>query len=210
MFRKHLLWAALALGPIVLSSAPKVVMAQADKWPTSIRDFKFPFSGVMNDYWHGEIWRNTCGYGCYKHKNTYYPAAGTYSVDLVRDDGGSTTGSYVLAPARGIVSFAGTMTGYGYCVVMDHRGGWKSIVAHLKCDPNTFVSPGNDLLQGTLLGLAGNTGTETPHIHFSVWKDNVTVRLDGISGGATIVDNGRYCSGNAFVSPPKGRTTCPW
>ena len=43
----------------------------------------------------------------------------------------------------------------------------------------------------------------------SAWKDNVSVRLDGISGGVTIVTNGRYCSGNAFVNPPKGRTTCP-
>lgn len=96
-----MLWVGVLLGLFVLLVSGTSALAQADKWPTSISDFKFPFSGIMNDYWHGEVWKNICGYSCGKHQNTYYPAAGKYSVDLVRDDGGSTTDSYVLAPARG-------------------------------------------------------------------------------------------------------------
>lgn len=186
-----------------------IALAGPADWPQSISDFKFPFLGVYNNYWTGEVWKITCGYGCYKHKYTYYPSAGYYSIDLVRDDGGSTTGSYVLAPARGVISYCGWKSGYGWCVEMDHGNGWKSIVAHLKCDPNAFTQVGHDLLQGTLIGIADSSDTTTPHIHFSIWKNSVSYPLGGISGGATIVTSGRYCSGNSFISSPKGRTTCP-
>lgn len=178
-------------------------------WPTSISDFKFPFAGIYNNFWNGEVWRITCGYGCNLHKNTWYPSAAWHSVDLVRDDGGVTRGSWVLAPARGRVANAGWRTGYGWVVEMDHGNGFWSIVAHLDCDPNMFTSVGHDLLQGTQIGVAGSSGGNyVPHIHFSVWRYWQTIPLDGISGGARIVHNGRYCSGNAFVRSPTGRVSC--
>ncbi|MFA6392392.1 MAG: M23 family metallopeptidase [Patescibacteria group bacterium] len=188
--------------------------AQAEKgypsrWPTSMSHFKFPFSGVMDDYWHGQTWRITCGYGCGYHRNTYYPPAGYYSIDLIRSDSASA-GSWVLNPARGKVAFAGWMTSYGWCVVMNHDAGhtgqgYTSIVAHLQSNPNDYVSEGNDLLQGTVLGKCGGSGGDWPaHIHFSIWKHNVSVPLNGISGGGALEVGGSYCSGNALIRPPKG------
>lgn len=172
------------------------------KWPTSIWDFKLPFSG-----WHNmcapEYWKVICGYGCGYHTNTFYPGAGTYSIDLVRVDG-RTIDSAVLAAARGIVAFAGGKTGYGNCVEMDHGNGFKSIYAHLRENPWRYVSTGDDLRAGTFLGWASDTGWANPaHIHFSVWQWNRSIPLDGISGYGRIQQGSTYCSGLARVPSPK-------
>ena len=193
----------------ILSIKPNDVMqplaAGADTWPRRLLDFKFP-----NRY--GEAWKITCGYGCYKHQYTHYPHAGRYSVDLVRVYK-ATTGSCVLAPARGIVIFAGKLSGYGWCVIMDHDAGhtglaYKSISAHFDSDPNQFVHVGDDLLAGTVLGYAGSSGTSSPHIHFSVWKDNVSVPLNDISGYHDLYQYGVYYSYNWPIQPPRGQPAC--
>lgn len=182
-----------------------MVAAGAATWPLRLADFKFP-------YRYGEAWKITCGYGCYKHVNTSYPYAGLYSVDLVRVNK-QTSGSCVLAPARGVVVFAGKMTGYGWCVVMDHDyghtgHGYKSIVAHLQSDPTQFVRVGDDLLAGTILGYAGASGTSIPHIHFSVWRHNTTVPINDISGYRDLYSGGVYYSQNWSVQPPRGYCVC--
>lgn len=176
------------------------------KWPTSMWDFSWPTA-------YGQAWKITCGYGCYKHKYTYYPSAGYYSVDLVRTYG-TTEGSCVTACARGVVVFSGWMTGYGWCVVMDHDyghtgQGYKSIVAHLMTDPRQYVNVGNDLRAGTILGYCGNTGTEIPHIHFGVWKNNRSVPLNGISGYQDLYVGSSYYSYCWPVQPPRGTCHCP-
>jgi murein DD-endopeptidase MepM/ murein hydrolase activator NlpD len=183
-----------------------VLARTAAGWPLSIGDFFFPTA-------YGQAWKIVCGYGCYKHTNTYYPAAGYYSIDLVRAYG-TTEGSCVTAPARGIVVYAGWMSGYGWCVVMDHDyghtgQGYKSIVAHLKTDPRQYVNVGNDLLAGTILGYCGSTETDSPHVHFGVWKNNQTVPLNGISGYANLVVGGVYYSYCWPVQPPRGSCNCP-
>lgn len=183
------------------------------KWPTSVWDFSWPTA-------YGQAWKITCGYGCYKHTSWTYPGAAYYSVDLVRTYG-TTEGSCVTAPARGVVIFSGWMSGYGYCVIMDHDWGhtgkgYRSIVAHLKTDPRQYVNVGNDLRAGTILGYAGKTGTATgAHIHFSVWewngnlKKHVPVPLTGISGYSSIVVGYSYYSYCWPVQPPRGTCACP-
>lgn len=188
----------------------------------SMADFKFPFNGVYNNYWAGEVWYISNGYGTGLHTckvdgggrpwRCYpccYPNAGYYSIDLQRD-GGETRGGAVLAPAWGTVIFADWKNGYGWCVMMDHGNGFTSIVGHLNCKPTRFVNVGNVLAQGTLIGVAGSSGGNwAAHIHFSVWKNRVSIPLGGISGGARIVLNGRYCSGNQYVRAPTGAVNCP-
>ncbi|MFH1366545.1 MAG: M23 family metallopeptidase [Patescibacteria group bacterium] len=184
------------------------------KWPTSISDFQWPFGAY--DYVRGICgvpWRLCCGYGCYLHKNTYYPGAGKYAVDFVRTTSSWTANSWVLSPARGVVVFSGWMTGYGNCVVIDHDyghtgRGYKSIVAHLKEDPRRYVNVGNDLKAGTFLGYCWNSGGNYDyHIHFSIWQNNVSVPLAGISGDYSIYQGGIYYSGNIAVRPP---ANSPW
>lgn len=177
-------------------------------WPQSMWDFKLPFADY--DPVRGMCLagcRINCGYGCYLHKNEYYPGAAKHSIDLVRAVG-SSSHHMVLAPARGIVVFAERMNGYGWCVVMDHGNGFKSIVAHLEEDPNRYVSPGDDLLQGTFLGWSGSSGGDwAPHYHLSIWYNNRTTPLNGISGYGDLRVGPIYYSGNSPVRPPKNS---PW
>ncbi len=180
--------------------------AGAATWPRRMSDFKFPFR-------YGETWKITCGYHCGYHTNKWYPHAGTYSVDLVRRYN-QTAGSCVLAPARGVIIFSGWKRGYGWCVIMDHdRGhtgqGYKSIVAHLESDPRRFVHVGDDLLRGTILGYCGASGGNWgAHIHFSIWKHNRSVVINGISGYTNLVTSGSYRSYNWPVQPPHAYCSC--
>lgn len=199
------------LGPLVDGGQPHgITMNNPGQWPLFICDFKFPFVGQHDDFYHGQIWRISCGYGCGLHHHTWYPNAATHSIDLIRDDGHASEGSWVLAASRGVVTYSGWKSGYGWCVEMDHDhnhtgSGYKSIVAHLKENPYQYVHPNDDLLQGTILGKCGASGGHWPaHIHFSIWQNDQTTPIDGISGDAHIVTGGRYCSGNSIVLPPRG------
>lgn len=178
----------------------------AATWPTSMYDFKWPFAGTY--YFYGpEYWKIISGYGVGYHTGNNY-----HAVDLVRIDG-STTGSRVVNPARGIVKYARWSISLGWYVRMNHGNGWESLVAHLNCDPRYFVHEGDDLLQGTIIGNAGATGwTGTPpypHIHFVIYKNGVSQPLTGISMYKNIVVGYKYSSWNIPVSSPTGRTWCP-
>ena len=66
--------------------------------------------------------------------------------------------------------FAGT-TGYGYYVIVDHGGGYKTLYAHLSA---IYVTEGQWVAQGTPVGAVGSTGNSTgPHLHFEVRVDGV-------------------------------------
>ena len=57
-------------------------------------------------------------------------------------------------------------TGYGYYVIVDHGGGYKTLYAHLS---SIYVSEGDFLVQGTPVGAVGSTGNSTgPHLHFEI------------------------------------------
>ena len=88
---------------------------------------------------------------------------------------GATRGSTSLSatarawprPAEGSPTFAGFNTGgYGNLVVVKHRLGFTSWYAHLS---RITTWPGERLVGGTRIGLAGSTGRSTgPHLHFEV------------------------------------------
>ncbi len=61
-------------------------------------------------------------------------------------------GAQVVAPAAGRVAFAGRYEGYGRIVILEHDGGWTTLVTNL-----AQVSPavGDMLVQGAPLGVAG-------------------------------------------------------
>ncbi|HEY6571782.1 MAG TPA: M23 family metallopeptidase, partial [Candidatus Eisenbacteria bacterium] len=84
----------------------------------------------------------------------------------------------VLAPAAGTVvaavdTFPDNPMGTtdranpaGNHVAIDHGGGEYSFLAHFKRG-SLVVKPGDKLLAGQLLGLAGNSGnTSEPHLHY--------------------------------------------
>lgn len=76
------------------------------------------------------------------------------------------TGTPVRAMAPGHVRFAGTMSGYGLVVVLDHGHGLRSLYAHLS---ELRVTAGQDIESRGVVGLSGSTGRASgPHLHFEV------------------------------------------
>lgn len=89
---------------------------------------------------------------------------GHNGVDLV-----AAPGTPVMASANGRVIIArssGYNGGYGKMVIMVHDNGVQTVYAHLRA---VYVSSGQTLEQGQVLGELGNTGRSTgPHLHFEV------------------------------------------
>ncbi|WP_300378969.1 M23 family metallopeptidase [Henriciella sp.] len=84
---------------------------------------------------------------------------------------GIDVGAYWNAPITstgpGKVSFAGTKSGYGRVVEIDHGHGFKSRFGHLK---RINVKKGDTVAIGDVVGAMGSTGRSTgPHLHYEVW-----------------------------------------
>lgn len=76
------------------------------------------------------------------------------------------TGTQVRAMAPGIVVYAGTLSGYGHVVIVEHGGRTRSLYAHLS---EIQVERGQRLAGRPVIGLAGSSGNATgPHLHFEV------------------------------------------
>lgn len=67
------------------------------------------------------------------------------------------SGAQVVAPAAGRVAFAGPYRGYGRIVIIEHPGGWTSLVTGLA---RTDVAVGQQLVAGAPLGVAGAAAPE--------------------------------------------------
>jgi len=77
-------------------------------------------------------------------------------------------GMRVVAPADGMVIFAGARVGYGNMVVVDHRFGITSRYGHLS---KLNVRAGQRVSRYDVIGFVGNTGRSTgPHLHFEIWR----------------------------------------
>ncbi len=82
-------------------------------------------------------------------------------------------GAQILAPAPGIVVFAGPLTVRGNATVIDH--GWGVYTAYLH-QSEIRVQVGERVETGQIIGLVGNTGrAEGPHLHWEVWAGGVQV-----------------------------------
>lgn len=60
-------------------------------------------------------------------------------------------GAQVVAPAAGRIAFAGSYRGYGRIVIVEHPGGWTSLVTGLG---RVDVATGDSVVQGTPIGNA--------------------------------------------------------
>ena len=67
------------------------------------------------------------------------------------------SGAQVVAPAAGRVAFAGPYRGYGRIVIVEHRGGWTSLITGLA---RSDVAVGDQLVAGAPLGIAAQTRPE--------------------------------------------------
>jgi len=85
----------------------------------------------------------------------------------------STANVPVKAANHGRILFAGYVGIYGNTVVMDHGQGLCSLYSHLQ---RIDVSPGQEVTQGTVLGVTGTSGMAGgDHLHFSMLVGGVFV-----------------------------------
>lgn len=77
-------------------------------------------------------------------------------------------GTPVRAMADGHVRYAGSMSGYGNVVWLDHGGSVLTVYAHLS---EIRVSEGTLVRGRSVIALSGASGDVTgPHLHFEVWR----------------------------------------
>ncbi len=92
----------------------------------------------------------------------YSPNTNHWGLDIDGDLGGA-----VWSIDNGVIVYSGwSYNGYGNLVVVDHGNGWQSLYAHLN---DIYVSCGESVFQGTILGGLGTTGNSSgPHLHFEL------------------------------------------
>ncbi|RCW80750.1 murein DD-endopeptidase MepM/ murein hydrolase activator NlpD [Halanaerobium sp. DL-01] len=75
-------------------------------------------------------------------------------------------GTPIKAVSSGRVVYSGWATGYGYCVIIEHQKGLRTLYAH---NSKLLVRVGERVGRGEIISKSGNTGNSTgPHLHFEV------------------------------------------
>jgi murein DD-endopeptidase MepM/ murein hydrolase activator NlpD len=88
-------------------------------------------------------------------------------------DFGGGTGADVLCPADGKVVFAGPLDIRGNATLIDH--GWGIYTGYWH-QSEIFVEVGDEVKEGQIIGLVGNTGRSSgAHLHWEVWAGGVQV-----------------------------------
>jgi murein DD-endopeptidase MepM/ murein hydrolase activator NlpD len=76
------------------------------------------------------------------------------------------SGTSIYAVADGKVIHAGWKGDYGYCVIVEHSNGMRTLYAHAR---QVCCSVGDTVSQGEVIALVGTTGQSTGnHLHFEV------------------------------------------
>jgi murein DD-endopeptidase MepM/ murein hydrolase activator NlpD len=76
------------------------------------------------------------------------------------------TGTKVIAPADGVVTFVNYDGAYGKSIMLSHGYGFTTRYAHLS---GYNVSLGQEVRRGDVIGYVGSTGRSTgPHLHYEV------------------------------------------
>jgi len=96
-------------------------------------------------------------------------------------------GTEVRAMADGRVRFAGSMSGYGTVIWLDHPGSLMTVYAHLSA---LRVREGDAVEGGQTIGLSGRSGNaQGPHLHFEIWRHGREIDpvpfLGGFPGGGS-------------------------
>jgi len=81
-------------------------------------------------------------------------------------DIGASKGTDFVASADGVVSYSGTMRGFGNVIILKHNKVYFTIYAHNQIN---LVEEGSKVKQNQVIGKIGDTGRATcPHLHFEI------------------------------------------
>ncbi len=76
------------------------------------------------------------------------------------------SGTSIFAVLEGTVVYSGWRGDYGYCVIVEHPNGLRTLYAHAK---KLCCNAGDTVAQGDVIALVGTTGQSTGnHLHFEV------------------------------------------
>lgn len=82
-------------------------------------------------------------------------------------------GADVISIAAGVVTWAGSRSGYGEMIEVNHGNGYSTRYAHNKVN---LVAVGDQVEKGDLIALMGQSGRATgPNLHFEVLKSGHSV-----------------------------------
>jgi len=85
----------------------------------------------------------------------------------------SRMGTPIIAPADGVVTFAGNKPGYGLMLSIDHGYGITTVYGH---NSKIFVAQGARVKRGMPISAMGSTGHSTgPHLHYEVRVNGIPV-----------------------------------
>ncbi|MGI6580204.1 MAG: peptidoglycan DD-metalloendopeptidase family protein [Saccharofermentanales bacterium] len=102
-----------------------------------------------------------------------YRTFGGYSDFHTGTDIGAPTGTPVVAPAPGTVTYAGWMDVGGNTVIVDHGNGMATMYCHLS---SFGCSVGQSVSTGQTICYIGSTGFSTgPHLHYEIRINGVSV-----------------------------------
>ena len=84
------------------------------------------------------------------------------------------SGTVISAVKEGTVAAANYYTsGYGYHVIIDHGGGYKTLYGHCS---SLLVNVGDKVTKGQAIAKVGSTGKSTgPHLHLNIYVNGETV-----------------------------------
>ena len=81
-------------------------------------------------------------------------------------DIGAKSGTPILAPADGVVTFSGKKPGFGFFLQINHGYGVETIYAHAK---RLLAKKGQHIRRGQKIAQVGSTGYSTgPHLHYEI------------------------------------------
>ena len=90
-------------------------------------------------------------------------------------------GTEIRAMVGGRVRFAGTQSGYGQVIWLDHGPDLMTVYAHLSA---IHIREGEEIRKGQVIGLSGRSGNVTgPHLHFEIWRHGREVDPVPLLGG---------------------------
>ncbi|WP_018754195.1 peptidoglycan DD-metalloendopeptidase family protein [Paenibacillus terrigena] len=126
--------------PEIIVRGTKVVIGEGSG------NFAYPVSGASLSSPYGKRWGRI-------HKG----------VDL------TSSNHNIKSADDGVVTFAGTKSGYGNVIIIDHKNGYQTLYGHLS---SIKVKKGAVVEKGQLIGIMGNTGRSTgTHLHFEIHKN---------------------------------------